>query len=386
MLAAPFAAPPAYQYVAKDIDQSSLFGATGAHGAQRLEIYDFVARYSMNKPILGHGLDAAREIKDFDSKGKFMQESQISHPHNFALQLWLELGLIGVLLAGFFIQSLLASLGKRESLSLSYFSVFLIGLCAYSFSYGLWQAWMIAAIVVAVMLLRMISRAYPDANTRREQTARCVCRPSKDEWSLRCLRLAKTLKKSKKILIVRWGSMGDLVVCSAVMEDICRHFQNAEIHLNVEPPWHKLFKHDPRFSKLQVMKIRKAPRVSSAVAWIKMLRQEQYDLIIDLQCNDRSRLLLSFARLVCAAPKLSIATKPAFPYRLSPPQYAKGSHAIDITRAAAKGLGIECLMNKPMIHWDSDTEQSTQALLAHHRLESGRFVILVPGSKPQWCA
>ncbi len=169
MLAAPFAAPPAYHYVAKDIDQNSLFGANGAHGAQRLEIYDFVARYSMNKPILGHGLDAAREIKDFDSKGKFMQESKISHPHNFALQLWLELGLIGVLLAGFFIQSLLASLGKRESLSLSYFSVFLIGLCAYSFSYGLWQAWMIAAIVVAVMLLRMISRAYPDGKCWREQ-------------------------------------------------------------------------------------------------------------------------------------------------------------------------------------------------------------------------
>ncbi|MBB6522401.1 glycosyltransferase family 9 protein [Pseudoteredinibacter isoporae] len=187
-------------------------------------------------------------------------------------------------------------------------------------------------------------------------------------------------QKIKKILIVRWGSMGDLVVCSAVMEDICRHFKSAEIHLNVEPPWHNLFKHDPRFSKLQVMKIRKAPRVSSAISWIKMLRQEKYDLIVDLQCNDRSRLLLSFARLVLAAPKLSIATRPAFPYRLSPPQYAKGSHAIEITRAAAKGLGVDCLTNKPMIHWDQDTEQSTKALLEQHGLESKRFVILVPGS------
>ncbi|WP_299973388.1 O-antigen ligase family protein [uncultured Pseudoteredinibacter sp.] len=164
MLAAPFVAPLAYQYVAKGIDQNHLFGKDGAHAAQRLEIYDFVARYSMKKPILGHGLDAAREISDFSSQKKFMQESVISHPHNFALQIWLELGAIGVILAAFFILSLLVSLANRKTLSLSYFSVFLIGLCAYSFSYSLWQAWMIAAIVVAIMLLRLIARAYPGSD------------------------------------------------------------------------------------------------------------------------------------------------------------------------------------------------------------------------------
>lgn len=184
----------------------------------------------------------------------------------------------------------------------------------------------------------------------------------------------------KKILILRWGSMGDLAVCSAVMEDIVRHYPDAEVHLNIEPPWHKLFEADPRFKQLQVMKVRKAPRLRSTREWLAMLKRENYDLLIDLQCNDRSRLLLSLARLFRCAPRQSIATKSGFPYTLSAPAYPSGAHALQVIRAAAQGLGIQCSTEQPVIHSAEDLRQKGLATLAANSLSAGSFAILVPGS------
>ncbi len=174
--------------------------------------------------------------------------------------------------------------------------------------------------------------------------------------------------------------MGDLAICSAVMNDICEHFSSSEVHLNVEPPWDKLFENDPRFEQIHSMKIRKAPRLSSTRAWLAMLRRERFDLIIDLQRNDRSRLLLSLARLFGVAPSLRIATASGFPYNLSASPHADNAHALTVIRAAAEGLGVQCTTEQPVFHIDKALRQSAESLLAEHDLIHKPFAILVPGS------
>ena len=41
----------------------------------------------------------------------------------------------------------------------------------------------------------------------------------------------------RRILIIKWGGMGDVVISTAIIEDVFRAFPGREIHLNAMPPW-----------------------------------------------------------------------------------------------------------------------------------------------------
>jgi len=192
--------------------------------------------------------------------------------------------------------------------------------------------------------------------------------------------LAFDLKSCKKVLVLRWGSMGDLALCSAVMQDLYSALPDAELHLNIEPPWHKLFSEDARFNQLQIIKVRKANRWSSTKEWLGMLRRERFDLIVDLQCNDRSRLLLGLAVLLGIAPRYRIATSSGFPYNITVPKYSADSHALDILRRPLMGLGFECMTQCPVVSIPKYERELAQAKLKDHGLSPKSFAILVPGS------
>jgi ADP-heptose:LPS heptosyltransferase len=54
--------------------------------------------------------------------------------------------------------------------------------------------------------------------------------------------------------------------------------------------------------------------------WLRQVRAERYDLVIDLQCNDRSRLLLGLLWLTGSPDSLSVsATAVSFPTTSRPP-------------------------------------------------------------------
>ena len=50
--------------------------------------------------------------------------------------------------------------------------------------------------------------------------------------------------------------MGDVVIASALFEDIARAFPGREIHLNTLPSWKMLFKDDTRFQHIFAIDLR----------------------------------------------------------------------------------------------------------------------------------
>ena len=52
------------------------------------------------------------------------------------------------------------------------------------------------------------------------------------------------LKKKiiKKILIIKWGGMGDIIISTAIIEDILKSFPNAKVDINTLPQWQIIFK------------------------------------------------------------------------------------------------------------------------------------------------
>ena len=97
----------------------------------------------------------------------------------------------------------------------------------------------------------------------------------------------------RRILIIKWGGMGDVVISTAIIEDVFRAFPGRDIHLNAMPPWNSLLPTIRDFLGLGGRSAKPRAKRQGMWRWVKTARAGNYDLIIDLQCNDRTRLLLS---------------------------------------------------------------------------------------------
>lgn len=127
----------------------------GASAGQRMEIWDFLARQIFDKPVLGWGVESARAMT-LDTEKLFYRGTGIYHPHNAALQLWLEMGIAGVLLGIGFLGLLfkrIASTRPNIYMMAGFSSVLMVSLTAY----GLWQGWWLGVMFITAALFRLVN-------------------------------------------------------------------------------------------------------------------------------------------------------------------------------------------------------------------------------------
>ncbi len=127
----------------------------------RLRMWDYTLARSMERPLLGHGLDASRNMQDGFTTRIGVDIPYISlHPHNVGLQAWLELGAIGALLmaaaVGLGIQ-LASRLADGSRARLAALSGLVMGMSVGgAVTVGAWQYWWWGLIVMAAMLIALI--------------------------------------------------------------------------------------------------------------------------------------------------------------------------------------------------------------------------------------
>ena len=86
----------------------------------------------------------------------------------------------------------------------------------------------------------------------------------------------------KKILIIRLSSIGDIVLTTPVLRCLKKKWPEVEIQCIVKGRYVDLLRHNPRISKVHILK-------NSLSESIQELRKEQFDVVIDLHRNFRSR-------------------------------------------------------------------------------------------------
>jgi O-antigen ligase len=143
--------------------------------AHRLLIWDFALDRIRDRPLLGWGMEASRSMPGaaepaseatlarfglVESPGHalFAQAPRLPlHPHNGALQIWLELGALGALLTA----GLAFALGRAAARSPSpgvatamLASAAVTGLL----SFGVWQEWWVSAELLAVVAMAALRR------------------------------------------------------------------------------------------------------------------------------------------------------------------------------------------------------------------------------------
>lgn len=102
----------------------------------------------------------------------------------------------------------------------------------------------------------------------------------------------------KRILVLRFRALGDVLLATPLLAALRRHYPEARIDYLVDAPLAPLLAGSPDVDRLLAYPRRARPRWLSDLRWALRLRRERYDLLLDLQGSSTSALftLLSGAR------------------------------------------------------------------------------------------
>lgn len=186
--------------------------------------------------------------------------------------------------------------------------------------------------------------------------------------------------KIRRILIIKWSAMGDVILATALFEDIARAFPTQDIDLNTLPLWQSLFSQDPRFQRVFAIDLRDPNRRFASVReWLQQVRSQHYDLVIDLQCNDRSRLLLSLLWLTGCRIPYRLGNRRQQPYNIAPVELPRPAHIINRSHAALQAGNIPASTSRPVLHIPDVHRARARELMVDHGLAIGQFAIFLPG-------
>lgn len=135
-------------------------------GATRIAILNEYARHVAERPILGHGFNMSYILgpeldRQAKAEGRTDGTLMRRHPHNGYMQLWFELGAVGVALFCAFGVSLLLLASRLPPFTQQFayptFAAIAAGIAP---SYGLWQYWFFATLCYVALLLTIALMAY----------------------------------------------------------------------------------------------------------------------------------------------------------------------------------------------------------------------------------
>ncbi len=153
----------------------------------RLLIWSFAGDRIAERPVTGWGLDSSRAIPGGDDPIRPGEPWMPLHPHNAALQVWLELGAPGATLFALLAATLWGALARVEWPSLfaaaagASLTIAFVGCFA---TYGIWQEWWIGALSFSLFMVLVMGRV-----------AGCRAAPGKASGSRRPLLVRGRLTK-----------------------------------------------------------------------------------------------------------------------------------------------------------------------------------------------
>ena len=127
----------------------------------RLLVWEFVSKEISKKYILGNGLGTSRLIGqniilNVPKVNQDIYGAIPLHPHNNILEIWLELGVLGILIYAFIWNTLIRLFTKIRSKSYflgtgactSLFGIFIVS----NLSFGVFQAWWISTVILVIFI------------------------------------------------------------------------------------------------------------------------------------------------------------------------------------------------------------------------------------------
>lgn len=107
----------------------------------------------------------------------------------------------------------------------------------------------------------------------------------------------------KKVLILRFSSIGDIVLTTPVVRALKTQISNVEVHYATKQQFVGVLEHNPHITRLHALQ-----KNQSLSSFAHTLKQEHFDFVVDLHNNLRTRLIKWRLGVKSAAfPKLNLA-------------------------------------------------------------------------------
>ena len=90
------------------------------------------------------------------------------------------------------------------------------------------------------------------------------------------------------ILIIKLGSLGDIVQCSGAIQDISENHKDDEIHLMTTKPYFDLFKKNPHISNVVLDKRLSRLNLIYLYSLMKNIKKYKFSKVYDLQNSSRT--------------------------------------------------------------------------------------------------
>jgi ADP-heptose:LPS heptosyltransferase len=174
------------------------------------------------------------------------------------------------------------------------------------------------------------------------------------------------LKTPKKILIIRFSSMGDIIYTTPVVRCLKQQLPDCKIYFLTKPAFQYIYENNPFLTQLLTLK----PKLSDT---IKEIKAEKFDLIIDLHSNLRTAIIKLKTGIPAFTYKKDRFTKwLALNFKWN--KLIPTRHLVDRYLETVKALGVKN-DNKPIDYYLSKAYHLADFLPASHQEKFIAFII-----------
>jgi heptosyltransferase-1 len=184
-----------------------------------------------------------------------------------------------------------------------------------------------------------------------------------------------------KILILKPSSLGDVIQALPVLRLLKLHFRNAEIFWWVDSALAPLLEGDPdlagivRFERRRWAAPRHWPEMLRSVRW---MREQDFDLVIDLQCLARSGAFAWLSNGKCLIGLDEAREGARGFYDIAVRRASFQTHAVDWYLAVLPKLGVPVHQN---FQWLPERPEIAAAVKTKWQTGGVRWVALQPGAR-----
>ena len=175
-----------------------------------------------------------------------------------------------------------------------------------------------------------------------------------------------------RILVIKLGALGDVVMATPLLAAIARHHAHDELQLLTTPSFAPLFAAWPEY---RVTSFARAGWRNN-LAVLRFLRAARFDRIYDLQANDRTALWCALS-----GSRERVGNHKRFPYTHHPADAWSGQcHIFERMRAVLASAGITDVVERPCLPCDTAGQRKVSAWLTAHGLNGKPLVLLHAGA------
>lgn len=174
------------------------------------------------------------------------------------------------------------------------------------------------------------------------------------------------MKKPKKILVIRFSSMGDIIYTTPIVRCLKQQIPGCEVHFLTKEQFKYIYSGNPYLSKLHLLK----PRLKDT---IRDIRAEKFDLIIDLHNNLRTSIIKMVTQIPSSTYKKE-RIKKWFGLKFKWKKLFSPDHLVDRYMETVKFLGVKN-DDKPIDYYIAKSYELDMFLPPSHQQQFVAFVI-----------